>query len=471
MPDYDLVVVGSGFAGSTAALSFLEATEKAGKVGRVALIEAGRLGTWPGGSRWSRPFLRLDRDNKLMRDRAEQGSSGPSDPDFWRRFEDEVPDTVEFMRDHGVRLIHHDEENAALDFEEQHFAHPVGGGKEILDGYLIRIAKYASADVLYGHEAAGLTLDDEGRVDGVGVRKPDGERHTIMAGAVVLACGGFEGNPEMLGEHLGNDADDLPIIVPGIKYNRGAGIRMATEVGAATAGRLEMFHAELVDPRAKTPHSVIWGQNYGIVVNEDCERFHDEGEDYLFATTEAIAYDTWHDQNQRSYFITDRTVMDRFQGSWVYETAALPPERSDTIAGLAGKLGLDPEKLEATVGEFNDACGPGDWVPVEMDGKKTSGITPPKSNWASPISEAPYAGFPMTARVKFTLGGLKVDSDGRVLNTDEAPIPGLYAAGEITGHFQHKQPPQTSVLRASTFGRIIGANVVRSLPETAAATG
>jgi tricarballylate dehydrogenase len=463
-----MVVIGSGYAGSTATLSFLEATEKAGQVGRAALIEAGKKGTWPGGSRWSRPFLRLDRDNELMRDRAgraEQHQSG-----YWRKFEEEVPDTVKFMGDHGVKLIHHDEENAALDFEGQHFSHPVGGGKEIIDDYLIRIAKYDTADVLYGHEATGLTLDGEGRIGGVVVRKPDGEQRTITAGSVVLACGGFEGNPELLSEHLGKDVGDLPIIVPGIKYNRGAGIRMATEVGAATAGRFEMFHAELVDSRAKTPHSVIWGQNYGIVVNENCERFHDEGEDYLFATTEAIAYDTWRHQNQKSYFITDKTVMERFEGSWVYETAALPPEQSETIAGLAEKLGLDPTKLEATVSKFNDACGSGDWDPTKMDGKETSGISPAKSIWANPIVEAPFSGFPITAQIKFTFGGLKVDTDGRVLNTNDVPIPGLYAAGEVTGHFYHKQPPQTSVLRASTFGRIVGTNVAESLPERTAAT-
>ncbi len=92
----------------------------------------------------------------------------------------------------------------------------------------------------------------------------------------------------MLTQHLGEDAADLPIIAPGIKYNRGADIRMAMEIGAGAAVQFDMVHAELVDPRAKTPHSVIWGQNYGIVVNENCERFHDEGEDYLFATTESM---------------------------------------------------------------------------------------------------------------------------------------------------------------------------------------
>ncbi len=106
MPDYDMVVVGSGFAGSTAALSFLETTEKDGQAGRVALIEAGKKGTWPGGSRWTRPFLRLNHDNKLLRDRVEQDRQSLSDFDYWRRLEDEAPNTVEFMEDHGVKLIH-----------------------------------------------------------------------------------------------------------------------------------------------------------------------------------------------------------------------------------------------------------------------------------------------------------------------------------------------------------------------------
>jgi tricarballylate dehydrogenase len=91
-----------------------------------------------------------------LSDRAERVEQNLSDLDYWRKLEDEVPDTVEFMEDHGVKLIHHDEENAALDFEEQHFAHPTGGGKEIADNYLILIAKYETADVFYGHEATEL---------------------------------------------------------------------------------------------------------------------------------------------------------------------------------------------------------------------------------------------------------------------------------------------------------------------------
>lgn len=473
MPDYDMVVIGSGFAGTAATLSFLETAENAVTAGRVALIEAGKKGMWPGASRWARPFLRLGRDNTLSGDwigTAEQDSRSLSDLDYCRKLVDEAPNTVRFMQDHGVEMIHHDEKNAAVDFEDQHFVFLSSGGKEIIDFYFDYIARYENADVFWGHEAIKLTLDDEGRVGGIVVRKLDGLLRTITADTVVLACGGFGGNPEMLTQYIGEDAVDFPVIARGIRYNRGAGIRMAMEIGAGTAGQFDMVHAELVDPRASKYHAAIWGQNYGVVVNENCERFHDEGEDYIFAASESIAYETWRHHDQRSYFITDRTVMDRFEGSWLYETSDHPPEQSDTIAGLAEKLGLDPTKLEVTVSEFNAACSPGEWDPARMDGKKTSGITPPKSNWANPIVEAPFSAFPMTAHLSFTFGGLKVDTDGRVLSTNEVPIPGLYAAGEITGLFHHKHPPATSVLRSNTFGRIIGTNVARSLSETAAAT-
>ena len=113
----------------------------------------------------------------------------------------------------------------------------------------------------------------------------------------------------------------------------------------------------------------------------------------------------------------------------------------------------------------------GDWDPTRMDGKKTSGITPPKSNWANPISEAPFYGLPMTAHIMFTYGRLNVDPDGRVLDTDDEPIPGLYVPGEITDLFYNKMPAGTLELRANTFARLTGQNVAESLPETAAATG
>jgi len=130
---------------------------------------------------------------------------------------------------------------------------------------------------------------------------------------------------------------------------------MGLEVGAATAGSMSGMHCELVDTRATKPDAVIWGHGYGIVVNEHCKRFYDEGQRHLFATFEMIALYTWRDQNQKAYFVTDKVIMDRFRPGWVYDTTDKDPEESDTIEGLAEKLGLDPKELKKTVDEYNAA--------------------------------------------------------------------------------------------------------------------
>jgi succinate dehydrogenase/fumarate reductase flavoprotein subunit len=470
--DYDLIVVGSGHAGSSATLSFLETAEQGGRSGSVAMLEAGKKDERPGASRWTMAYLRLRRDRRLSREwvkRVESGSKGLADLEYCRVFEDEVPATVDFLEEHGVELIGYDEENVCIEFDEQFFLCPNGGGLAIVNALLGHIEEYDNAEVHFETEAVRLTMSEEGRVNGVVVRKPDGLLRAMTADAVVLSCGGFEGNPEMLTQYVGENAVDLPLIAPGLSYNRGAGIRMAMEIGAGTAGQFDMIHAELCDTRTTKPDAVVWGHTYGIVVNEECKRFYDEGWDTLFGCFELIAYETWRHQNQKAYFVTDKTIMDRFRGSWVYETTDVPPEEGATIGELATNLGLDPDRLEMTVREFNAACEPGEWDPTRLDGKRTHGVEPPKSNWANPIETPPFYGFPMTANITFTYGGLKVDTQARVLSTNDVPIPGLYAAGEITGLFYHRYPGGTSVLRSLAFGRIAGASIAKALPTAVAA--
>lgn len=147
---------------------------------------------------------------------------------------------------------------------------------------------------------------------------------------------------------------------------------------------------------------VYTGHNYGIVVNDDCERFYDEGQRHLFATFEMIALYCWKDQNMSCFFVTDDDIMQRFKGSWVYETTDKPPEKADTIEELAKKLGLAPEKLKKTVDDFNAAINDKPFDLMKLDGKATSGLKPNKTNWAQPIKKAPFYGFPCTSNLTFT---------------------------------------------------------------------
>lgn len=356
---YDLVVVGSGFAGSMTALNFLEEAKKLGKSGRVALIEAGKEGERCGASRWTMAYLRLDKDNQFDKDWKHEMklvSEGLADLDYCKKMEQEVPISVQYLTDHGVKFNHHDEKDVLLEFDtNQHFVFPEGGGHAIINNLFSHITKFDNVDIMWETQAEKLLVTEDGEVCGVKVRKSDGKMKSVNGKKVMLACGGFEGNREMLGRYIGPRTEHLELIAPGLKYNTGRGLQMALEVGAATAGSMSGMHCELVDIRATKPDAVIWGHGFGIVVNEHCKRFYDEGKRHLFATFEMIALETWRDQNQKAYFVTDKVIMDRFRPGWVYDTTDKEPEQSDTIEGLAEKLGINPQELKKTVDDFNAA--------------------------------------------------------------------------------------------------------------------
>jgi succinate dehydrogenase/fumarate reductase flavoprotein subunit len=204
-------------------------------------------------------------------------SNGLADEEYCHKLRPEASVTAHYLEDHGVKLVHHDEPNVLLEFKtDQHFVFPEGGGKAIIGKLFEHIQSFDNVDVHWETEAVKLLTDEAGAIRGLKVRKNDGLLHDLLAPNVVLACGGFEGNQEMLARYIGRDSHKLPLIAPGLKYNKGAGLRMALEVGAGTAGSFDGMHCELVDTRAGKPDAVIWGHNYGIVVNKECKRFYDE---------------------------------------------------------------------------------------------------------------------------------------------------------------------------------------------------
>ena len=92
-----------------------------------------------------------------------------------------------------------------------------------------------------------------------------------------------------------------------------------------------------------------------------------------------------------------------------------------------------------------------------MDGKRTVGVTPPKSNWALPIDTPPYVGFVTTTGITFTFGGLRINDRGEVQDLGERTIPGLYAAGELVGGlFYENYPGGSGLMSGSVFGRRAG---------------
>jgi tricarballylate dehydrogenase len=257
--------------------------------------------------------------------------------------------------------------------------------------------------------------------------------------------------------YLGERAFAMPLIAPTVANNRGDGIRMAVEVGADTAGQFDMFHGEPIDARSSKPDAAMYGFPYGIVVNRHAQRFFDEGAESFDETFERFAYEIFRNQEQTAFFVGDQTTVGVENVELIMMTD-LEPITAGSVAGLAAALGLDPPALERTVGEYNAAVGPGEFDPRVRDGKATVGLDPPKSNWAFPLDSPPYIAYPLTCAITFTFGGVRTDSSARVLSPNGTPIPGLYAAGEVTGLYYNQYPVGTSVIRSATFGRIAGTH-------------
>jgi len=157
---------------------------------------------------------------------------------------------------------------------------------------------------------------------------------------------------------------------------------MALEVGAGTAGSFDGMHCELVDTRATKPDAVVWGHNYGMVVDKDCKRFYDEGKRHLFATFEMIALETWRSQNPKlTSLLTQQswTVSDQ-DGYMTLQSSDVAPFEVDSIEKLAEALKLSPSKLKNAVDEFNAACNEKQFNLMALDGKATVRLNPNKTN-------------------------------------------------------------------------------------------
>ena len=312
----------------------------------------------------------------------------------------------------------------------------------------------------YETTATGLRFAPDGRVSGLEARSRPGGA-LALEGRVVLACGGFEGNGEMMTRYVGPRAVHLRPVCRGGYHNRGEGIRMALEAGAAACGDFGSYHAEPVDPRSGASEPSIFIFPYGILVNGEGRRFTDEAPGTIDAVYERVTRRVFEQPGGLAWTILDARHT-RIPNYRLGIRTDQPPVQEATIEGLARRIGVPAGALAATVAEYNRACVPGEWKPLELDGLATRGLAPPKSNWALPLDEAPYHAYPVISANVFTFGGVKVDERARVLDGDGEPLPGLYAAGEVIGMYYGHYTGATSVLKGLVFGRLAGIDAARA---------
>jgi tricarballylate dehydrogenase len=282
----------------------------------------------------------------------------------------------------------------------------------------------------------------------------------VSTAAVVLACGGFEANPEWRTRYLGPGWELAR--VRGTRHNTGDGIRMALEIGAQPYGHWSGCHAVAWDANAppfgdRRVGDLFQKHSYplGLIVNVHGARFVDEGADFRNYTYARYGREILQQPQRLAFQLFDQKVVGILREE--YRIREVTRAEAGTIEELARRLEIDPTGLARTVQEFNAAVQPGQFNPAILDGKGTRGIEPPKSNWALPLDTPPYVGYAVTCGITFTFGGLRVSPEAQVLDTEDRPMPGLYAAGELVGGlFYQNYPGGAGLMAGSVFGKLAG---------------
>jgi tricarballylate dehydrogenase len=444
----DVVVIGAGVAGLSAALSAAESL--AGSSGRVVLLEKAPERESGGNTSWTDAYLRLEdvyQPADGFVDDMLRFSGGKTDRAYVERLVEELPEAMDWVQGHGVRF--HRRPTYFVTASRPRMM-PVGGGESLVR-HLTEACEKAGVEIRYGQPVADIARSGAGLTITFG----SPAQGSVSCGACVVACGGFEGDPDRLARHLGEPARRIKPIAPGGRFNTGELIDVLLGLGAAPGGEWSNFHGEPVDTRSTQPEASVMVFSYGILVNRDGDRFLDEGAGTVDETYEDVARAILRQPDCWAGFVADSRLWDvpGIERGLLTDKA---PARADTLPELAEQLGIDAGALTAAVAEFNAAERVGEFDPGRPDGLHTVGLDQPKSNWATRVESPPFVGIPLTTDIVFTYGGIATDDRARAVDAGGRPLPGLYAAGECTGIYHRKYPGATSVLRGLVFGRIAG---------------
>lgn len=443
----EVVVLGGGLAGCAAALAAAEAgrevllLEKRAEIGGSTVLSAG-LSAFA--DTVEQREQGITDSVELLRQDLLETSRHLADPAMVDAYCAAQGDTYRWLKSHGITYgtVH------AASGQSVPRSHPTD--TTVLLHTLLKRAGELGARLATEVRALRLTTSADGRVNGLLVRTPEGSRQ-LRAGAVVLATGGFSRSPELLARFAPQMERALR---GGGEANEGDGLRMGWKLGAGLADtpHIKGTYGILPEPDPRERGTGILAVYKGaIAVNAQGKRFVDESRPYKEIGDASLAQ-----PGGVTHQIFDATVMAASDSEVpIYDFAAREKSgvllSAPTLQALAERVGLPPAQLRDTVERYNQAATA--QAPDEFGRERLSGGYGDRV----PLVAPPFYAQPSSTVLLATYCGLTVRPDGAVLDVFGDPIPGLFAAGEVTGGFHGGgYMTGTSIGKAAVFGRAAG---------------
>jgi fumarate reductase flavoprotein subunit len=433
----DVVVVGAGGAGLTAAITAKEAGADVVVVEKMMIIGGNTLRATGGLNAAGTVY----QDKAGIKDSPDvhyedtmKGGRYENVPELVRTMVDNAAAAVEWLNDLGANLI---QVNLSGGSTNARSHAPEGGGAvgPAVVMTLQNAAKERGIEVLTQTKAAEVLVEG-GQVAGIRCETKDGEL-IVKAKAVVIATGGYGANPDMVVKYRPDLKGFATTNHPGAT---GDGIDMAIRIGAATCqiGSIQT-HPTVVPVSGIMITEAVRGQG-AILINREGKRFIDE-----LQTRDVVSEAILAQEGGSAFLVFDQGVRERLKAIEDYANQGLLTE-AGSLQELGDKLGVSGEVLAETVAGYNkfvaDKSDP-DCGRQHLDYE---------------LNKAPYYAVEVTPAVHHTMGGLAINTKAEVLDEDGKAIPGLYAAGEVTGGVHGaNRLGGNAVADIIVYGRIAGA--------------
>ena len=367
------------------------------------------------------------------------GGKGINDPELVETLCANSADAIDWLDEHGITL-HNVSSFGGASVKRIH--RPVNAeGKTVSVGsYMIPLleenCKKAGVQILLNTTANEILTDANGAACGVKATGASGETVTVNAKAVVLTSGGFGANLDMVVKYKPELKGFMTTNAPGIL---GQGIEMATAIGAGTVDMDQIqIHPTVEANTAALITEGLRGDG-AILVNADGKRFIDE-----VGTRDVVSAAEIAQPGSYSWLVVDQAMADASSVIQGYIKKGYTAEGA-TYEELAKAIGVDEATFAETMNNWNQCVA--DKADAEFG----------RTSFANPLDTAPYYAIKVTAGVHHTMGGLTINTNTEVLDTNGNVIPGLFAAGEITGGVHGaNRLGGNAVADFTVFGRIAG---------------